>query len=503
MRYAIVSDIHANMAAWRNVLTDIADLRTGKIICLGDVLGYGPDSVAVLESVYQYVDLTLQGNHDAAVCRRMATDSFSGLAAEAVSHSRGRLAPSALQWLNGLPLTHAEAGFRCAHGDFSEPQAFRYIIEPPDALPSWQATEEQLLFVGHSHIPGIFVIGPSGTPHFLQPCDFELEPGKRYIVNPGSVGYPRAGAGRSSYCFYDSDSNSVTFRQLPFDSAGLREALLNTGMNDDLWLRQKEILQKLPTLRAKVDFARAAPAAGIEAQAAPPAPRQIQPRPDRSARMIAAILGAAALASLAAVAGFVLHGKYFAPAHHLPRLTVPDFELPAIAAYPLVPPDKNLLPALPASPSAPERFENWRYAVDSLEEQSFQTGLRDGESTLLVRHKNRHAFIMESPLINLDGVKLKALRLRGRLRKHAGFNGTVLYQVVTYKRGHDGEPVKHKVEPFEMHTARRRLSPPGAERDVSVKIPKSVSHARFRVDADFAGVLELEQPYLAGEMKTE
>ena len=503
MRYAIVSDIHANMAAWRNVLTDIADSRTGKIICLGDILGYGPDSIAVLESVYQHVDVTLQGNHDAAVCRRMATDSFSGLAAEAVSHSRERLAPAALQWLGGLPLTHAEAGFRCAHGDFSAPQDFRYIIEPTDALPSWQAVAEQLLFVGHSHIPGIFVIGPSGTPHFLQPCDFELEPGKRYIVNPGSVGYPRAGAGRSSYCVYDSDANSVTFRQLPFDSAGLRQALISTGMNDDLWLRQKELLQKLPALREKVNFSKAATDAGIGPQAAPPATPQIQARPHRTSRMTAACLGAAALAGLAAAAGFMLHDNHFAPDQHAPRLAVPDFELPAIAAYPLIPPDKNLLPPLPASPSAPERFENWRYAIDSLDEQSFQTGLRDGESTLLVRHKNRHNFFMESPLINLDGVRLQALRMRGRLRKHAGFNGTVLYQLVTYKRGRDGEPVKHKVEPFEMRTARRKLAPPGAERDVRVKIPQSVSHARFRVAADFAGVLELEQPYLAGELKTE
>jgi predicted phosphodiesterase len=499
MRYAIVSDIHANIAAWRNVLTDIADLRTDKIICLGDILGYGPDSIAVLESVYQYVDVTLQGNHDAAICRRMSTDSFCGLAAEAVSHSRATLAPAALQWMRSLPLTHAEAGFRCAHGDFSAPQEFHYIVEPADALPSWQTVTEQLLFVGHSHIPGIFVIGASGTPHFLPPCDFELEPGKRYIVNPGSVGYPRAGAGRSSYCIYDSDSNSVIFRELPFDSAGLRQALINTGMKDDLWLRQKEMLQKLPVLRDKVDFAKPVPVTDVGQQTAPPAPRQTTARPNRNSMVTATMLGIAALAGLFAVAGFMLHGKHSAMTHHASRLIVPDFELPVIAAYPLIPPDKNLLPPLPVSTSTPERFENWRYAIDNLNEQSFQTGLRDSETTLLVRHKNRHSFFMESPLVNLDGIKLQALRMRGRLRKHAGFDGTVLYQLVTYKRGHDGEPVQHKVDPFEMRTSRRKLTPPGAERDVRIKIPQSVSHARFRIEADFTGVLELEQPYLAVE----
>ena len=110
---------------------------------------------------------------------------------------------------------------------------------------------------------------------------------------------------------------------------------------------------------------------------------------------------------------------------------------------------------------------------------------------------------MESPLINLAGIKLQALRMRGRLRKHASFDGTVLYQLVTYKRGRDGEPVQHKVDPFEMRTSRRKLTPPGAERDVRVKIPQSVSHARFRIEADFVGMLELEQPYLAVELKAE
>ncbi len=503
MRYAIVSDIHANMAAWRNVLTDIADLRTEKIICLGDILGYGPDPVAVLESVYQLVDVTLQGNHDAAVCRRMSTDSFYGLAADAVSHSREKLAPAALKWLQALPMTHAEPDFRCAHGDFSDPQAFRYITEPADALPSWRATDEQLLFVGHSHVPGIFVTGASGKPHFIPPCDFELEPGKRYIVNPGSVGYPRAGDGRSSYCVYDSATSTVSFRQLPFDSAGLRQALLSTGMHDDLWLRQKETLQKLPTLREKVSFSNKPSA---DTDRLPPSSAKNCPWQDRHRKHslpMAALLIAVVLAGLVAASWFLPFGKKSALANHIPRLSVPDFELPAIAAYPLMPPDKNLLPPLPVSPSPPERFTNWRYALDNLAKQSFQNGLRDGASTLVVRHHGIQNFSMESPLINLDGISLKSLRLRGLLRKHDGFNGSVFYQVVTYTRGRDGEPRQHRTEPFEMRTARRKMSPPGAERDVRIKIPKAVSHARFRIEASFEGTLEIEQPHLTGETKAE
>ncbi|MDD4101040.1 MAG: hypothetical protein PHU80_00215, partial [Kiritimatiellae bacterium] len=316
-------------------------------------------------------------------------------------------------------------------------------------------------------------------------------------------GYPRAGDGRSSYCVYDSASSAVTFRQLPFDSAGLRQALLNTGMHDDLWLRQKELLQKLPTLREKVCFAKVAPGTGPQSQPAVEAKRQNPPLPKKNSRITAAMLGTASLLGLLATAWIMAYGKKNAFANQAPALIVPEFDLPAIAAYPLVPPDKNLLPPLPLSPAPPERFENWRYALDNLSRQTFQTGLRSGASTLVVHHHENHKFSLESPLIRLDGVALKALRLRGLLRKHEDFKGSVFYQVITYTRDNEGEPRQHRVEPYEMRTSRRRLSPPGAERDVRIKIPKVASHARFRIEANFEGTLEIEQPYLTGDVKAE
>ncbi|MBQ6245841.1 MAG: metallophosphoesterase, partial [Kiritimatiellae bacterium] len=67
MRYAIVSDIHSNLPAWNAVLADLSALKARKIICLGDVVGYGPQPEAVLESVYRHIDYFVMGNHDAVV----------------------------------------------------------------------------------------------------------------------------------------------------------------------------------------------------------------------------------------------------------------------------------------------------------------------------------------------------------------------------------------------------------------------------------------------------
>jgi predicted phosphodiesterase len=77
MRYAIVSDIHANLQAWTAVLQDIARHRIDAILCLGDVVGYGPNPQEVLQSVRQHVDTLLLGNHDAALCGMIAPVQFN------------------------------------------------------------------------------------------------------------------------------------------------------------------------------------------------------------------------------------------------------------------------------------------------------------------------------------------------------------------------------------------------------------------------------------------
>lgn len=254
MRYAIISDVHANEAALRAVLTDAADAQAEKVVCLGDVLGYGPEPVAALELVYRRAHVCLAGNHDDAVCGRFPVEDFTDFAAEAVQRHRAAITHEAKDWLTHLPYTCAFEGFACAHGDFSNPENFNYVLEPQDALPSWEARTEQLLFVGHSHQPGIFVLGASGTPHRIDAADFTLEDGKRYIVNPGSVGYPRSGDCRSSYCIYDDAERTVEFRTLPFDLDSYAAKMHGQGLNEAPWMLARAAERRRPAVRGAARF---------------------------------------------------------------------------------------------------------------------------------------------------------------------------------------------------------------------------------------------------------
>lgn len=498
MRYAIVSDIHANFEAWKTVLKDIADMKADKIICLGDVVGYGPNPVEVLESVYRIVENTVMGNHDAALCGIADPNTFSPRAKTAVLRHREQISQAGLSWLRSLPAELALSGFRCTHGDFSAPKEFRYIISPEEALPSWAVTQEQLLFVGHSHLPGIYVIGASGVPHFVEPCDFELENGKRYIVNPGSVGYPRAGDFRSSYCLFDDGTKALSFRQLPFDCEEYRKRLKAAGLGDDPWLKDEAPQQHLPWLREQLSFGSPSASINLHAQDLREHGR-LDLREKKKHSLLISIALLSATASLA-FGGYAVYAHRHANESPL-AITVPVFELPSLNAYPLVPADKNLLPELPTVINSDGRMPGWRYAFDDRTQQSFHTGLRDGATTLLVRNADICKIKLETPLINLAGTQLHSLRLRGQIGKQDAFSGTVFYQLVTYTTQPDDTITLGATYSFEVRDAKGKTAPSTASLSRKIELSKRTSYVRFRIDATFKGTLEIQQALLTAETR--
>jgi hypothetical protein len=326
----------------------------------------------------------------------------------------------------------------------------------------------------------------------VSPCDFQLEEGKRYIVNPGSVGYPRVGDCRSSYCIYDDTDKSITFRSLPFDCEGYRKSLREAGFEDDPWLEQSEELHNLPTLRAQLSFSDPLTLGQHARDLRTQASRASHPLRTYLLFMLVFVLCAASVAGYAAFSA----GRF---ASRTPlAVQIPAFDLPSLAAYPLTPPDKNLLPLLPAELSTDGRLAGWRYAFEDRKLQALDTFLTQGALTLRVKHSEPCRFQIESPLINLAGTNIRCLRLQGQLHKLDGFSGSVFFQLVTYVAQPDDALAQGATHSFEV---RRKASATASLDRKLPELPKQVTHVRFRVEADFKGTLELEQPSLtdAGE----
>ena len=226
MRYAIVSDIHGNQQAWKAVLEDIASVGVDETICLGDIVGYGPCPAEVLESVWERAADIVLGNHDAVVGGQLDPEIFTENAKRMINWTMETLDPALHHLLADVPYVLEGDGFTMAHAELTEPDRFAYIDNEQDAAENFTTGDQPILFVGHSHVPKIFVLDEdSGDVGQLPVHDLVAREGQRYIVNVGSVGDPRDGRTLASYCLFDSDKQLVSHRSVAFDIEEFRADL--------------------------------------------------------------------------------------------------------------------------------------------------------------------------------------------------------------------------------------------------------------------------------------
>lgn len=429
MRYAFVSDIHANLQAWNAVLTDIATQRIDRILCLGDTVGYGPNPSEVLASLYRHVDAFCMGNHDAVVCGKLDAGLFNDHARQMIEWTRGHLSDKAIRFLARQPLTISGSGFRCTHGDFTEPAAFLYIEDAASAAPSWQAAPEPLLFFGHTHVPALFIIGQSGATHVLEPQPFVLEPGKRYLINPGSTGNPRSGDALATYCIYDSDAYSgegmVCWQTVPFDLDACRIAIRTAGLDEsDTGFLALDPRRHLAVVREAVDFAPARnaleQAQGVK-EVSELAQLSRTARRWKQAAVVATLIGL--LGAVAAIGTTLLR-----PPASAGPLLLPAEELLAVMP---VAASGNWLPAFPAAAEG-HALPGWRVRLDRPEATTLTIQASESVPHSLVvtiSGDTPARFRIESAPMQVSRAGPGRFTLRSRLDRADAFTGFVRFGV--------------------------------------------------------------------------
>lgn len=222
MRTAIVSDIHGNLEALQAVLADIQSQRCERIICLGDIVGYGPNPCECLDIISK-VDACVLGNHDYGAL--IDPEGFSAAAEQAIFWTRRQLEnPSTeeaskkrLEFLARLPRTISEGNVLYVHGSVRNP--LNEYVFPEDVFNRRKMEKlfsmmQGYTFQGHTHAPGIFTI----NMQFQRPEDFDYRavlPAEKAMINVGSVGQPRDGDWRSCYLILDGDR--IEFRRIEYD----------------------------------------------------------------------------------------------------------------------------------------------------------------------------------------------------------------------------------------------------------------------------------------------
>ncbi|MDI1434734.1 metallophosphoesterase family protein [Polyangium sorediatum] len=224
MKYAVVSDVHANVEALSAVIAAIDVERVDAILCLGDVVGYGANPNECARMLASAGAKGVVGNHDRAALGLRDTAHFGLQAQQAMRWTRRLLGGPPRDWLASLPLVRKVS---------SELLLFHAALHPMpnDELhlsslsrleKSLRALQEggygaRIGLFGHTHHAGAW--RARGGAFGPAPGDMvKLDDGAHYLINPGSVGQSRDGDPRAAFAILDMDQGAVWFRRVAYDT---------------------------------------------------------------------------------------------------------------------------------------------------------------------------------------------------------------------------------------------------------------------------------------------
>ncbi len=230
MIYGLISDIHGNLEALTAVLEELEKRKVDEILCLGDVIGYGPDPEECLELVKSRAKVVLAGNHDYASLGLLDVSYFNPYAKRAVDWTASQLSEKARKYLQNRPLKIDFDNFTIVHATPENPAAWEYILSIEDAAENFPYFKGQACFIGHSHVPVIIAQEEDGKVLVRRVKELAFQEHERYIINVGSVGQPRDLDPRAAFGIYDTRENKYQLIRIAYDIQKTQQKILDRGL---------------------------------------------------------------------------------------------------------------------------------------------------------------------------------------------------------------------------------------------------------------------------------
>ena len=234
-RLAIISDIHGNLDALTAVLADVAARGCSDIICLGDVVGYGPEPAACVSLIRQHCETVVLGNHE-DMALSLIRDELTGCEEGtglwgSIALCQQELTEDDKQWMGRLPLSVSLGEMMFVHASLHLSARFDYIDCEEGARENFAAQESFISFHGHTHVPAVWEkAGQTVVGSIPEADSSRLSPSRLYAVCVGSVGQPRDGDPRASYAIYEPAARRLTIRRVEYDVARALKRFRDRGM---------------------------------------------------------------------------------------------------------------------------------------------------------------------------------------------------------------------------------------------------------------------------------
>lgn len=224
VRVAVLSDVHSNLEALDAVLAVADEQGCERLLVLGDVVGYGADPDAVIARLAERNAIAIAGNHDLAAIGRFDATWFNEVAAAAIAWTAGTMNAESRAFLESLEPRRDEPDALLVHGSVRDPAA-EYLLTLPDAQASFDLAAFDVAFFGHTHLPTVFRCDADGRTSgwvMAEGAETRLEPGARFMLNPGSVGQPRDRDRRAAFLVWE-DGRVVGHRvEYPIEKAAAK-----------------------------------------------------------------------------------------------------------------------------------------------------------------------------------------------------------------------------------------------------------------------------------------
>jgi len=238
---AVFADIHANRQAFSACLDFARAHGAQRYICLGDYVGYGADPEWTVDTVMGLVNdgaMAVRGNHDSAI--GTPSETMNAEAQAAIEWTRGRLNAAQRRFLAELPMTLQEDGRLYVHSEASHPTRWRYVESTADAARSLEATDADVTFCGHIHLPSLYSMSAAAKMTSFVPTSgvpVQLLGGRRWLAVLGSVGQPRDRNPAAAFAMLDTESREITYCRVPYDVETAAQRIRDNGL--PLWLADR------------------------------------------------------------------------------------------------------------------------------------------------------------------------------------------------------------------------------------------------------------------------
>jgi len=229
MRTVFLADIHSNLEALLSTVNSFKQNNIGKVIFLGDIVGYGADPNECILRIKEISDIVISGNHDWACAGIDNIESFNPRAKEAAQWTRKVLTDQNRDFLLSLPLKEKTNDAVYVHATPYFPESWQYITTTTIAELCFESFAQQFCFMGHSHIPAIFILNINGSISEGS-GKINITKRSRYIINCGSVGQPRDENPLASYGIYDSEKEIYQLIRVEYDIKKTQKKIIKAGL---------------------------------------------------------------------------------------------------------------------------------------------------------------------------------------------------------------------------------------------------------------------------------